>query len=376
MERRGGWHARMMRVVAAWTALSHVPWVVALALAIRDRVGWTAWLVATVAWIGCMFALRPMLDATLPDWKRPRWRVVLERIYLAHWAAVHAVAPGWLLGVLAWWLGRGAPWWWALGSYFAALAVMLWGAFVTPARLVIRRRVLPIAGLPPSFDGYQIMHLSDLHIGSFTTPSRVARWMARLTNERTDLIVVTGDLVTSGTAFHHDIAETIGVLDSPDGVLLILGNHDYFDDGEPMLSELSKRGIRTLRNEHVCIERGDQRVVVAGVEDPRSGREDLEAALRRRPRGTTILLAHDPAWFDQTPNDVDLVLSGHTHGGQVAVPGLARWINLTRLSHPYTLGVYRRGGTTMVVSGGMGCTGLPIRVGVPPEVLVLRLVRA
>jgi hypothetical protein len=222
-----------------------------------------------------------------------------------------------------------------------------------------------------------VAHLTDLHVGSFTPPELVAGWLDRVQRERPDMTVITGDLVTSGVQFHEAIARLVGSLSSPGGVFFVAGNHDYFGDGEPLFGWMKERGVRVLRNEHVVVERDGAVVIVAGVDDLWTERFDLASALRERPSGPTILLAHDPLVFDEAAKrGVEVVLSGHTHGGQIGVPGLARWINLTKLSSPYSLGVYRKEGSTLVVSGGMGCTGVPIRVGVPPEVLILRLRRA
>ena len=362
-----------------WTATMHVPWALALGLALRPWLGWAAALIAVVAWAAPVWALRPLVAETLPDSPRPRWRVNwLERPFLVHWTAVHVVVPGWLAGTVAWSLGPcpGAdPWWWALAAYGAAWVVFAWGAFITPLLLRVRHLKIEIPGLPAAFEGYRIAHLSDLHVGGFTHPETVARWIRRAQREAADLCVITGDLVTSGVAFHEVIAQHVGELSSPDGVVFVPGNHDYFGEGQPLFGELERRGVRVLRNQHFMIERMQDRMIIAGVDDVWTERLDLHAALQGRPAGTTVLLAHDPAVFDEAIDEgVSLVLSGHTHGGQLAVPGLARWINLTRLSHRYSLGIYRRSGCTLVVSGGLGFTGLPIRVGVRPEVLILRLV--
>ena len=374
-----GWHSRFFRLLTRWTIVLHVPWALALGLALRPWLG-MAWLgVVPLACVLPTWALGPLVERTLPDHPRPGWRVhLLERPYLVHWSAAHLSLVGWLLGVLAWASGHPVgthPEYWPLGAYVAAVLVFIWGAFVTPFRLRLRTIDLVVPGLPAEFDGYRIAHLSDLHVGGFNSPRTVARWMDRIHRVEVELTVVTGDLVTSGVLFHSDIAELVGSLQSPDGVFVVPGNHDYFGEGQPLFQELEQRGVRVLRNETRVIEREGARLVVAGVDDAWTGRADLDATLHERPSGTTVLLAHDPAIFDQIEDkDVALVLSGHTHGGQLAVPGLARWLNLTRGSHRYHLGVYRRKGSTLVVSGGMGCTGLPIRVGVVPEVLILRLV--
>lgn len=374
-----GWHTRFFRLLTRWTIAVHVPWALAVGLALRPSLGDFWLLVVVVACLLPTWALGPLVERTLPDRPRPAWRVhLLERPFLVHWSATHLSLVGWLAGVLVWASGHplGArPDLWALAAYAAAAVVLGWGAFVTPFRLRVRRIDLVVPGLPQRFEGYRIAHLSDLHVGSFTSPETVARWVERVRRVEVDLTVVTGDLVTSGVRFHGVIADLLGRLRGTDGVLVVAGNHDYFGEGRPLFGELRRRGVQVLQNEVRVIERGGDRLIVAGMDDGWTGRGDLDMALRGRPPGVTVLLAHDPAVFDEIEGrDVSLVLSGHTHGGQLAVPGLARWLNLTRGSHRYQLGVYRRGGCTLVVSGGMGCTGLPIRVGVVPEVLILQLV--
>jgi predicted MPP superfamily phosphohydrolase len=372
---KGAWHARFVRVLTMWTMLVHVPWAIALGLGLSGGLGWIALLVGVLAWLLPLLLLSPLVFDTLPDRPRSSFRVnLLERPYLVHWAATHVSALGWLPGLvlLPW---RSDPWAWPFAAYAVALVALGWGAFVTCRRLRIREIDLSVSGLPPEFIGYRIAHLSDLHVGSVTPPHLVARWLERVRDVPVDLTVITGDLVTSGEAFHDPIADLVGRLKGP--VLFVPGNHDYFGDGLPLFRRLEARGVRVLRNERVVLERGEATLVVAGMDDVWTRRGDVAASLRGREAGVTVLLAHDPAVFDEAASmGADVMLSGHTHGGQIGVPGLARFVNLTKMANRYSLGVYRKGASTLVVSGGMGCTGLPIRFGVPPEVLVIRLQRA
>ena len=158
-----------------------------------------------------------------------------------------------------------------------------------------------------------------------------------------------------------------------------MGNHDYFGgDGEPLMSLLHRAGARVMRNDGDVLERGDGRVFLAAIDDTWTRRADLERALRDRPSDVpTILLAHDPDEFRAAAKrGVDLVLSGHTHGGQVAVPFFARRYNLSKLSHHYHLGLYRRGKSTLYVHPGLGTTGPPVRFGVAPAIVEITLRRA
>lgn len=242
-------------------------------------------------------------------------------------------------------------------------------------RVRIKRRDVPIAGLPAAFDGYRIVQLSDLHCGPFVSGRRVARWVARANGLGADLVAVTGDLIASGPAFVTTVARELGALAAPDGVFASMGNHDYFVEGEAMADALVAAGLDVLRNRGVSLARGDARLYLAGVDDTWTGRHDVGKALADRPQGVaTVLLAHDPALFPEAvERGVELTLSGHTHGGQLGVPFAARRWNLARVMTRFTSGLYHAGNSTLFVNNGLGTTGVPIRLLVPPEIAVLTL---
>jgi uncharacterized protein len=186
---------------------------------------------------------------------------------------------------------------------------------------------------------------------------------------------VTGDMVTSGTAFHVDIANVVGALRAKDGVFVSMGNHDYFGEGEPLIGYLRERSVRVLRNEGLHLERAGERMYLAAIDDTWTGRADMVAALAERPANVPcILLAHDPEVFPKAvEKGVDLMLSGHTHGGQIAVPFLAKRLSLATLAHHFNVGTYREGDATLYVSPGLGTTGPPIRLGSAPAITLLTL---
>jgi predicted MPP superfamily phosphohydrolase len=240
---------------------------------------------------------------------------------------------------------------------------------------VTRHVDVAVRGLDARFDGYTIAQLSDLHIGAFHPLWWGKRW-ARAANASTaDLVVVTGDMVTSGVAFHEDIAELIGELRAKDGVYVIMGNHDYFGEGEPLVSLLRGRKVQVLRNQGVTFERDGAKLFLAGIDDAWTKRANLDLALAERPAGVpTVLLAHDPERFGSAvDHKVDVVLSGHTHGGQIALPFFGRLVNASKLAHEFHIGVYERGDSTLYVHGGLGTTGPPIRLGVAPSIALIRL---
>jgi predicted MPP superfamily phosphohydrolase len=261
----------------------------------------------------------------------------------------------------------------------AALGVT---ALVTAASFTHRTRIVrsdvAIAALPRAFDGYRIVQISDLHCGPFASGRRVERWVAAANRLEADLVAVTGDLIANGSTFVPVVARALGALRGRDGVFACMGNHDYFTEGESMATALADNGLAVLRNRGVAIERGGERLYLAGVDDTWTGRDDLDETLAGRPAGVpTVLLAHDPALFpDAAARGVELTLSGHTHGGQLGFPFLARRWNLARVMTRFASGFYREGASTLYVNHGLGTTGVPIRWLVAPEIAVLTLRRA
>ncbi|HEX3694081.1 MAG TPA: metallophosphoesterase [Polyangia bacterium] len=261
-------------------------------------------------------------------------------------------------------------------SLVFALAITVVGVMIAfRQRPWIRAREVVIAGLPQAFDGYRIVQISDLHCGPYARRPRVAGWVTAANQLKGDMVAVTGDLIASGPAFVSVVANELGRLRARDGVFVCMGNHDYFTDGEAMVQALEGAGLSVLRNRGVDIQRGEATIHLAGVDDTWSQRHDLDRALAKRPPGTrAVLLAHDPALFSQAAQrGVDLTLSGHTHGGQLAMPIFGRRWNLARLMTSFTTDLYKIGESTLYVNRGLGTTGPPIRLGVPPEIAVITL---
>ena len=318
--------------------------------------------------------LRGAIDDRPRSWAK-LW--LLDMPYFVHFGAcVFLLVPG-LVALLLMPL-TGAHLNFFLRTYQTGALIAAYAVFVRRNWFVVKNVDVTIPGLPAAFDGYTIAHLSDLHIGGLMPAASAMRWV-RAANERSpDLCVVTGDVVTNGTAFHPDIARVLGALRARDGTVLSMGNHDYFGDGEPLITLVRAAGVTVMRNEGRALERAGESVYLAAIDDTWTRRADMDKALSDRPAGMkTILLAHDPdQWDGARDRDVSLTLSGHTHGGQVAVPFLARWLTLSRFAHAYSLGKFVQGDRTLYVHPGLGTTGPPIRLGVAPAVVILRLRRA
>jgi predicted MPP superfamily phosphohydrolase len=367
---------RLRILVYAVTLLTHAlvaaGFARALELAGARHAGWIAVGLAALLVLG----LRGRVKRLRADRPIPAWQILLvEEPYYAHWcAALFAVPFLVVTGLGAWALG-GSFGDAALAAYAFALVVSTYGVFVRRRWVRVQTLDVPIPGLDPAFDGYRIAQLSDLHIGGMCPPERWKAWVGRVNLLDVDLVALTGDYVTSGTAFHLEIAAALGAMRGRDGAFAVMGNHDYFGDGEPLVSLLRTRGVVVLRNEHRVVSRGEARLTVAGVDDTWTRRADVDRAVLGRDAAVPLVaLAHDPSLFPALARrGASLVLSGHTHWGQLALPFFPTRVNLSTWSYRYHAGTYREGGATLYVNPGLGTTGPPLRLGSPPEITVVRL---
>jgi predicted MPP superfamily phosphohydrolase len=260
----------------------------------------------------------------------------------------------------------------ALGG--VAAVVGLRGALRPPG---VKRVELALERWPAGLAGFRIVQISDIHIGPILDRRFAAELVERVNALTPDLIAVTGDLVDGSVTRLRDEVAPFAGLRARHGVFFVTGNHDYFSGADPWAEHVAGLGLRVLRNERVPIRAGEDVFDLAGVEDHRANLvpgglvEDLPAALEGRdPERAVVLLAHDPGTFrEASRRDVDLQISGHTHGGQI-------WpfVYFVRLAVPWVAGHYRRGRSQLWVSRGTGFWGPPMRIGAPAEIteLVLR----
>lgn len=231
--------------------------------------------------------------------------------------------------------------------------------------------------LPRAFEGLKIVHLTDIHHSLFTPLEEVERAVHLANRLGPDLVALTGDYVTLSPAFIGPVARALGKLRARLGVFAVLGNHDFQVDPVEVTRALRSHHIRVLRNAKHPIRAGQRTLWVLGVDDLWWNSDDLPAALESVPsRDPRILLCHNPLGiWEASVHGIDLVLSGHTHGGQVRLPGF-RSLYRSKLGERFVEGWNRLNGTQIYVSRGIGKVVVPIRVGCPAEIAVLRLHRA
>jgi predicted MPP superfamily phosphohydrolase len=234
--------------------------------------------------------------------------------------------------------------------------------------LGVTRLALPLAGLPQAFEGLRIGLMTDVHRSRWVSHDDVSHAVDALMAERPDLIVLGGDYVTWGDRrFVEPSAEVLSRLTAPHGVFAILGNHD---DDHDMPAALRRRGVLVLRDARTRLDIRHESLEIAGIRFWTRRHADI-ARVVRGASGPLILLAHDPRRLVEAEQlKIPLVLSGHTHGGQVVLPIAGA---VARRRFPVLSGVSRRGGTTIFVSRGVGTVYVPVRINCPPEIAVLTL---
>ena len=255
----------------------------------------------------------------------------------------------------------------------SALGEMARMALTEPFLIALERQEIFLRRLSKAIDGLRIVHLSDFHYGPFVDPRHLERAIEAANDLDPDLIALTGDYISQDRVYAAPCAELVGRLRARYGVFAVLGNHDHWTDAKLIADLFQAEGIRVLINEGLRLDVREQSFWLAGVDDTMVGLEDLSLALAgSSATEMKILLAHNPTILRRAARaDVDLVLSGHTHGGQVTIrPEKNR---SGRPRRRMLRGLGRRANTQIYVTRGLGTVVLPIRYGCPPEVSVLEL---
>lgn len=251
--------------------------------------------------------------------------------------------------------------------------------------LVVQRRAIRIRQLPPAFEGFRIAQISDIHLDEFTEPFFLTDVVHRLNQLAPDMVLLTGDFITRGSLTFlasehaaHRCSQILSTLQCQ-WRFAVLGNHDVSVSAPMVIEALAQAKVPVLQNRYLPIEVGGQRLWLCGVEDPATSRPDLDLAIPVAPDGPVLLMAHEPDYADAVAAHpraplVDLILSGHTHGGQVRLPVLGAMV-LPPMGKKYPEGLYDIGTMQLYVNRGIGTVGLPFRLNCPPEITEFTLAR-
>jgi predicted MPP superfamily phosphohydrolase len=245
-------------------------------------------------------------------------------------------------------------------------------------RPVVERVLIPIKNLKPALEGFKIVQLSDFHLLPLTQPSQVRRAVEIANSLKPDLTVLTGDYVYREIEAMQTLSPILEGLNARHGVFACLGNHDHWMGVEAIKAGLRSARLPVLVNRGVLLPVGKDSLYLAGLDDAWIGRPDLKSALQGAPDEVpVVLLAHEPDSADIYTSDgrISLQLSGHTHGGQIRLPGIGALL-LPYLGHKYDMGLYQVKGMWLYTNRGIGVIFEPLRFNCRPEVSEFTLIGA
>ena len=246
---------------------------------------------------------------------------------------------------------------------------------IEPRWLAVERTSLSLKGLDSALSGFRLVCLSDFHLYPYIRPGFVRKAVRAVNRLAPDLVCLLGDYVLEGSGAILELAPVLAGLEAKYGVLAAMGNHDLWTNAQVVRAGLEESGIPVLVNEGIALRVGQGALYVAGLDDAWSGEPDLAAALADAPEGVpVVLMAHEPDFADEWSVDerVSLQLSGHSHGGQVRLPGLGIPM-LPRYARRYPAGLYRVNGMWLYTTRGVGMVGPPERFNCRPEITEITL---
>ncbi len=277
----------------------------------------------------------------------------------------------------------------------ALVGCLAYARYIEPHWVAVERVSLTLPGLAPAFDGYRVVHISDLHLDGWMTPERLERITDLVNEQEPDLVAITGDFVSSSTDYLSGLPKPLGRLQARDGKVAVLGNHDHLNDATAVRRAISAAGIVDVSNAIYTLRRGSAGAVaeavlhLCGVDCVMDGYDRLDEVLDdldSAEPGCAVLLAHEPDFADESAatGRFDLQLSGHSHGGQVRLPFLGcpfflpplSFLLSTRtppLARKYQSGYYKVREMHQYTNHGLGVMYAPFRLNCRPEITVFTL---
>jgi predicted MPP superfamily phosphohydrolase len=264
-----------------------------------------------------------------------------------------------------------------VGAMLLATGAGCYSTSVETEFVSIERVTVPLKKLPSAVEGFKIVLMSDFHLYPYTKIDYIRKVVAEANALKPDIIALTGDYVSHRSEAIFELAPVLGGLNATHGIYAVLGNHDIWSGANIIKQGLGEAKLTVLKNQTVPISVGESNIYVAGLDDGWAGQPDLRGALEPVPgAGTTVLLMHEPDFADNYANDgrVSLQLSGHTHGGQVRLPGIGA-LKLPPYGKKYDQGLYKVRDMWLYTTRGIGVIAVPVRFNCRPEITELTLVK-
>ncbi len=257
------------------------------------------------------------------------------------------------------------------------LALMIYAMLIEPRMIEVTQRQITITDLPREFDGFRIVQISDIHVGAWVKNEQVRGFVALANAQKPDAVVLTGDFLTRLTKDIPGIGKALSGLKAKHGVYAILGNHDYWEDEDAITKALLDNGIDVLFDESRDVKIGAGRIRIVGTDDLWEGDPDFAKAFEDiEEDDACIVLAHNPdSALRMDGRLADLVLSGHTHGGLIVLPGIGALLSSSDLGRKVVSGLHEVNGMPVYINRGVGTgtTLVPVRFRCRPEMTVLTL---
>ncbi len=267
-----------------------------------------------------------------------------------------------------------------LGIFLLVAGLVVWAFLIEPNRLIVHSETIQIDNWPLELGGLRVAVIADIHTGApFIDDQKLQQIVARTNELNPDLIVLLGDYMSPNSWHSHRVepevtAAALRNLKAPLGVYSVLGNHDWWYNGEKVRIAFEQCGIHVLEDEAVEVKWHDKSFWLVGLADLWTRPQHVGETIARIPPGPTIIaLTHNPDIFPGLPQRVPLLLAAHTHGGQVNIPLIGTPIVPSRFGRKYTAGHIFENGHHMFVTTGIGTSILPVRFRVPPEILILTI---
>jgi predicted MPP superfamily phosphohydrolase len=267
-----------------------------------------------------------------------------------------------------------------LGIFLFVASLAIWSFLIEPNRLIVHSETIQIDNWPKELSGLRIAVIADIHAGGpFINDEKLQKIVATTNALNPDLIILLGDYMSPNSWHSHRVepevtAASLKDLKAPLGVYSILGNHDWWYDGEKVRRAFEQNGIRVLEDEVAEIKWRERSFWLVGLADLWTRSQHIDETIAKTPPGSTIIaLTHNPDIFPRLPPSVPLLLAGHTHGGQVNLPLIGRPVVSSRFGPRYSAGHVFENGHHLFVTTGIGTSILPVRFRVPPEIVILTI---